>query len=497
MKKLLLLFSCFAAVASTAQNTVNVTTAQYEQLKATHQLDKTKRYNFTDVSFRKLTPKSATKSKSLRSPSTICSCMIPLDTTFSVVPFNIGVAPDYRNDDGSTNSIALPFSFNFYGNLYDSVYINNNGNISFNAPYYTFTANPFPDSTYNMIAPFWGDVDTRDTLSGLVYYKITPTAMIIKWENVGYYASHSDKVNTFQLVITDGTDPLLPASTNVSFCYGDMQWTTGDASGGVAGFGGTPATVGVNQGDGTDYFQVGTFDSAGVAFDGPYGSPDQVDWLDNQGMYFNTGILGNIPPIIVNNNICDTIDVYTGDTTHSPAYNIVHFTLGASTPEIGQIVTANLTCSAPAAFTSTQTMNTPTYKQYDCLFSAVGLSPGIYSVSINATDNGTPVAATTKTIYIRTHYDAAAPAGINEYNSDQSISIYPNPADESITVNQHFNATSNPILSIVNVMGQNVLTTQLNNQQQTIGIASLDKGVYFATITCKEGKSRTIKIVKK
>ncbi|HXB13500.1 MAG TPA: nidogen-like domain-containing protein, partial [Bacteroidia bacterium] len=417
--------------------------------------------------------------------------MVSLDSTFSVVPFTIGAAPDYRNDDGSSSSIPLPFSFNFYGNLYDSIFINNNGNISFNAPYFTFTANPFPDSTYSMIAPFWADVDTRDSASGLVYYKITPTAMIVKWENVGYYASHSDKVNTFQLIITDGTDPLLPAGTNVSFCYGDMQWTTGDASMGVGGFGGVAATVGVNQGDGTDYFQVGTFDTAGIAFDGPYGHADQVDWLDNQGMYFNTAILGNIPPVIINNNICDTIDVYTGDTTRALLFNIVNLTLGASTPEIGQIVTATVTCSAPTAFTSVESINTNTYKQFDCSFSAVGLSPGIYSVTIVATDNGVPVKQTTKTIYIKTHYDPAAPLGITEYHATQSISIYPNPADESITVNQNFNASSNPVLSIVNVIGQDVLTAQLNNQQQTIGISNLAKGVYFATITSNEGKSKT------
>ena len=496
MKKLLLLSACFAAIASTAQ-TVNITTAQYEQLKATHQLDKTKRYNFTDVDFHKLTPKSPGKLKSMRAPSTICSCMIPLDTTFSVVPFNIGTAPDYRNDDGSTNAIPLPFSFNFYGNSYDSVFINNNGNISFNSSYYTFTANPFPDSTYNMIAPFWGDVDTRDTLSGLVYYKITPTAMIVKWENVGYYYDHSDKVNTFQLIITDGTDPLLPASTNVSFCYGDMQWTTGDASGGISGFNGAPATVGVNQGDGTDYFQVGTFDSAGVAFDGPYGTADKVDWLDNQGMYFNTSILGNIPPVIINNSICDTIDVFTGDTTHSPIYDFANFTLGASTPEPDQTVSVLFTSSDPAALTVNQTINLATYKQFDCTFSVVALAPGIHSVTMTATDNGTPAQATSRTIYIRSHFDPAAPTSVNELSKANAISIYPNPSDGNITVSHNFNASSNPVFSIVNVIGQNVMSAQLNDHTQTIDITGLNKGIYFATITSKDGKSSTIKIVRK
>ena len=52
--------------------------------------------------------------------------------------------------------------------------------------------------------------------------------------------------NTFQLIISDGTDTIIPANNNIAFCYGDMQWTTGAASSGIGGFGGTAATVGAN-----------------------------------------------------------------------------------------------------------------------------------------------------------------------------------------------------------------------------------------------------------
>ena len=60
---------------------------------------------------------------------------------------------------------------------------------------------------------------------------------------------------TFQVILTDGSiravgDYLLPLGANVLFNYGDMQWTTGSSSGGTDGFGGSPATVGLNLGDG-------------------------------------------------------------------------------------------------------------------------------------------------------------------------------------------------------------------------------------------------------
>ena len=59
--------------------------------------------------------------------------------------------------------------------------------------------------------------------------------------------------NTFQCVmITNGINAF------VAFLYADglIQWTTGDASGGTDGFGGTPAQGGFNAGDGVRYFSI-------------------------------------------------------------------------------------------------------------------------------------------------------------------------------------------------------------------------------------------------
>ncbi|MBK7158976.1 MAG: hypothetical protein IPH77_10545 [Ignavibacteria bacterium] len=72
-----------------------------------------------------------------------------------------------------------------------------------------------------------------------------------------YFGSHADKLNTFQCIISDGLDPFLGLGNNVCFSYGDMEWTTGDASGGVGGFFGAPATVGINEGNGIDYATLG------------------------------------------------------------------------------------------------------------------------------------------------------------------------------------------------------------------------------------------------
>ena len=311
MKKILSIVLFFASVAY-GQNSVTVTQVEYQEMKQAGLIDPNTQYSFSDLSF----PSNIKYNGGIEKNGT-CDCIVPLDSTFS-----LAMLP---NDDGSSGLINLPFTFDFYGNQYNSVYINNNGNISFVSPYITWTSNSFPDSSYNMIAPFWGDVDTRggiDTLGNLlgnggnVWYKVTPTALIINWNQVGYFNMHNDLVSTFQLIISNGSDSLVSAGGNVSFCYEDMQWTTGDASSGSGGFGGTPATVGVNVGNGTDYFQVGQFVQSGTSFDGPTNNFDGVDFLDGQEIYFNVAGISatNTPPLLISSALCDTINVLTGDT---------------------------------------------------------------------------------------------------------------------------------------------------------------------------------------
>lgn len=329
--------------------------------------------------------------------SVTCECFIPVDNTFNVVPFPNGIAPDYRNDDGSSPVIAIPFNFCFYGQNQPTCYINNNGNISFGAPYPTFSANAFPDPNFVMIAPFWGDVDTRSMSSGLVYYKITPTYMVVRWSSVDFFdatnPAHTSLYNDFQLIITDGSDPILPPGNNVSFCYGDMQWTTGDASQGTNGFGGIPATVGVNRGNGIDFIQIGQFDAPGTSYDGPFGLADQVSWLDNQTFYFdvcsNNG--NNLPPIVNSAQICDTIELCAGDT----------FDINATflSPEQGQLTSIGVNSNGLLGYsTITNTSGNPAV--YAAQLIANMSNVGMQSVVITGTDNGSPPQSTTATIVI-------------------------------------------------------------------------------------------------
>ncbi len=241
------------------------------------------------------------------------------------------------NDDASLGPLALPFTFSLYGTNYTDVYLNNNGNVSFDNPYWWYTSTGFPITT-PMVAPFWGDVDTRDWLAngyqGEVWYLITPTAFYVTWLNVGpYWAGdplHDGLEDTFTLVMTDGTDPALAPGNNVGFFYGDMQWTTGSASGGTAGFGGSPATVGINAGDGINYVQMGLFDSDTNDYDGPGGNNDGVNWLDDQCLEFDVSSITNFPPVATGFPTNNEMNVCLGGTEN--------ISVGFTGPEFGETV---------------------------------------------------------------------------------------------------------------------------------------------------------------
>jgi hypothetical protein len=154
-----------------------------------------------------------------------------------------------RNDDGSTPELPLPFSINFFGTTYDQFYVNNNGNITFDAPLAQFTPSAFPGAPRPIIAPWWADVDTRNADSGLVWYTApNPNTLVVTWDNVGYYDTSANLLNSFQLILSIAPDSANGAFT-AEFRYEQLQWTTGSASGGSGGLGGTPAQAGYDNGD--------------------------------------------------------------------------------------------------------------------------------------------------------------------------------------------------------------------------------------------------------
>nr|XP_011730488.1 alpha-tectorin isoform X7 [Macaca nemestrina] len=181
-------------------------------------------------------------------------------------------------DDGSSSEIKLAIPVFFFGVPYRTVYVNNNGVVSFNVLVSQFTPESFPLTDGRaFIAPFWADV--HNGIRGEIYYRETMDPVILKratkdirkyfkdmatfsatwvfivtWEEVTFYGgSSTTPVNTFQAVlVSDGS------YTFTLFNYYEINWTTGTASGGdpLTGLGGVMAQAGFNGGNLTNFFSL-------------------------------------------------------------------------------------------------------------------------------------------------------------------------------------------------------------------------------------------------
>jgi hypothetical protein len=159
-----------------------------------------------------------------------------------------------RNDDGSSGRVDLPFEVNFFGNVHHSLYVNNNGNVTFDAPLGTFTPFGLTSSLGTpIIAPFFADIDTRNPGSDVVTWGTQTDGrggqiFCVDWggTGVGYFAGHVDKLVRAQLLIIDRSHDTggVPGDVDLQFNYDGVAWETGDASGGRAGVGGSSVRVG-------------------------------------------------------------------------------------------------------------------------------------------------------------------------------------------------------------------------------------------------------------
>lgn len=153
-----------------------------------------------------------------------------------------------RNDDGSTGQVPIGFDVNFFGHTYRTLYVNNNGNVTFQEPLATYIPFGLSQTNLPIIAAFFADVDTRSSGSGVVTYGTDiidgRKAFGVNFFSVGYYSAHSDRLNTFQIVLIDRSDTGF-GNFDIEFNYDQVQWDMGDAG---RGRGDVAAVVGFSNG---------------------------------------------------------------------------------------------------------------------------------------------------------------------------------------------------------------------------------------------------------
>lgn len=201
----------------------------------------------------------------------------------------------HRNDDESSGAVPLPFEVDFYGNSYQSLYVNNNGNVTFDSALGTYVPFDLTETSRVIIAPFFADVDTRPSDAGTVTFGQTifngRPAFCVLWDDVGYFPNQTDLRNTFQLLLVRGTPGT--GDFDIVFRYDSIQWELGSASDGVA------ARAGFSNGDPARSVELAGSAVNGAFLDwGPQAlarsslqSPDPGTWI----FHIRSGTAGNDP----------------------------------------------------------------------------------------------------------------------------------------------------------------------------------------------------------
>jgi hypothetical protein len=286
------------------------------------------------------------------------------------------------NDDGSAPLESLGFTINFFGKSRNSVYVNNNGNITFDSSLATYTPFGLDSTQREIIGPFFADVDTRNPGSKLVTYGQDTInghrAFGANFIDVGYYNAHADKLNSFQVVLIERADT---GSTNfdIEFNYSKIQWETGDASGGVGGYGGVPAVVGWSNGTGdpgTSFQLPGSMVSGAFLDGGPHALVRQTanGIVVSQG---STAVLGRLT-------------YRARDGVISPGLSITSSILPDAT--VGTSYTTSLTAAGakpPFQWTLLPDVTLPPGLSLnaDGTFTGVPTVPGTYSFTVGVTAN--------------------------------------------------------------------------------------------------------------
>jgi hypothetical protein len=149
-----------------------------------------------------------------------------------------------RNDDNhagpydigplTSNLLAeIGFPINFYGTYYTNLWVNNNGNVTFDSRFDHFAPDELVTFGVNIIAPFWADVDTPSPNSAQVTYGTNAVdghnAFGVNWINVGYFGERADKLLIAQLVLINRSD-IASGDFDMEFNYDKVEWEWGTAS---------------------------------------------------------------------------------------------------------------------------------------------------------------------------------------------------------------------------------------------------------------------------
>jgi hypothetical protein len=183
-----------------------------------------------------------------------------------------------------------------------------------------------------------------------------------------------------------------------------------------------------------------------------------------------------------------SIDAATGDfvfVDESAPYTLTAANLGQT---ISLPLSAPVTLNANESYLVVAGSNGDGGASNDLVVGTAGVSEAQTSFYLDLTDNTWYY--TTSTPMVRMNF---SPANVEEVNS-VNLSVYPNPASDVITVSS---TLTEGTITVTDVAGKLVKSTELNGLSTTINTTGLNNGVYYVTVSNGSVTSTEKVVVKK
>jgi hypothetical protein len=148
-----------------------------------------------------------------------------------------------------------------------------------------------------------------------------------------------------------------------------------------------------------------------------------------------------------------------------------------------------------ASYTTATISWTGTASQYEVEIRTAGAEPMTVTVNTNSYNATGLTAGTTYTVRVRAicdegvysewttsrSFNTVQEQGIDDVNASYSVSVYPNPATNNVTVSVE-GLTGKAQVSVVDMTGRTVMSSAMEGDAMQLNVTKLAQGTYFVRI---------------